>query len=136
MYIYLIVLNFTTSSFCRGLLRVRVRRDVIMIVGGKILHTSTSTSTGTSTNKFFHKCNGKLKYGRRLKTSDKPSDYSYNYMCCPECAKNGYKKNFLALVLVVVGYTLAFSSEKIDIFVSASLALKLRGYTRNTPIRR
>ena len=27
-------------------------------------------------------------------------------------------------------------SEKIQIFVSASLALKLRGYTRNTPIRR
>ena len=27
-------------------------------------------------------------------------------------------------------------SEEVDIFVSASLAMKLREYTRNTPIRR
>ena len=38
-----------------------------------------------------------------------------------------------ARVLVLV---LGFISEEVEIFVSASLAMKLREYTRNTPIRR
>ena len=39
---------------------------------------------------------------------------------------------FVVVVVVVAGLI----SEEVEIFVSASLAMKLREYTRNTPIRR
>ena len=40
------------------------------------------------------------------------------------------------LALIATAVTVGLISEEIDFFVLASLAMKLREYTRNTPIRR
>ena len=44
--------------------------------------------------------------------------------------------NTLVVVVVVVVVIVGLISEEIDFFVLESLAMKLREYTRNTPIRR
>ena len=46
------------------------------------------------------------------------------------------KINEVATVTVVLILILGLVSEEIDFFVLESLAMKLREYTRNTPIRR
>ena len=42
----------------------------------------------------------------------------------------------VAINNLLYGLIIGLIFEKVEIFVSASLAMKLREYTRNTPIRR
>ena len=56
----------------------------------------------------------------------------YKGVCCATDQLQGPIYYYYTTIRLLVGLL----SEKIQIFVSASLALKLRRYTQNTPIRR
>ena len=54
-------------------------------------------------------------------------------MCIRDSEESQHVFQQLSVIVIVI---VGLISEEIDFFVLASLAMKLREYTRNTPIRR